>query len=75
MVEGSSDLREQRKAWAQRNSDGKATFERERTQPPPAFSLEEETLPDTNQKITSPEYDDAAAIRHVHVYGVEDPDA
>lgn len=44
MVEGSSELEQARKNWRQRNSDGRNTFEGERTQAPPAFDLEEHDL-------------------------------
>jgi hypothetical protein len=74
MAEGSSDLRDERKAWAQRNSDGRNTFEGEQSQPPPAFSLEEHELPASALRIDNPD-EEGAAIRHVHVFGVDDPDA
>lgn len=55
MVEGSSDLEQQRKAWRQRNSDGRNTFEGERTQGPPGFTLTEYALPLTDsQRLGQP---------------------
>jgi hypothetical protein len=80
-----SDVDIARKAWRLRNSDGLHTWgdeygRRERLQSPPAFDLEEHTLPTSPHQLTEPDADsghDARAIRHVHIWdpSLEDPDA
>lgn len=57
------------KAWRQRNSDGRNTFNGERTQDPPAFDLVESALPLGTVRIT-PDVDgeQGHAVRHGHVF-------
>lgn len=91
MMTNQSDVDRQRKAWRQRNSDGRATFERNaRVQDPPAFELTEHAMPESAAGVLAnpdsatdegSEYE-ARAIRHVHVWGndadgqpLADPDA
>jgi hypothetical protein len=74
-----SDTRAQRKAWRQRNSDGRNTFEGEKTQSPPTWDYVEDTLPPTattDSPDTTSGYD-RRAIREVHVFdpALVDPDA
>ena len=74
-----SDIRAQRKAWAQRNSDGRNTFEGERTHSPPTFDSEDAALPPTpatDSPDTTSGYD-RRAIRQTHVFdpALVDPDA
>lgn len=67
------------KAWAQRNSDGMASWgdermQNRRIQAPPGFTLTDASLPPGTVRLTDP--DDATlgrAVRHVHVYSVEEP--
>lgn len=67
--------REQEKAWKQRNSDGRNTFEGERTQGPPAFDLDEYPLPmSEEQRPTDREEPEGVTERHTHVYDVTEPD-
>ena len=69
------------KAWAQRNSDGKnslgderMTEESRRIQAPPAFTLTDAALPIGTRSLTDPDDADLGrAVRHVHVFAVEDP--
>lgn len=68
-------------AWRQRNSDGKRSFGDEfmsddsrRIQSPPAFTLTDAALPPGTRQWTDP--DDATlgrAIRHTHVWSVDEP--
>ena len=70
--------RERERAYKQRNSDGKNTFEGERTFAPPAFDLEEYPLPmtDAQRVADAAQEDDEGAdltdrgttIVHEHVY-------
>lgn len=77
-TESSSDgtgRREQEKNWRNRNSDGINTFEGERTQGPPAFSIVESALPMTEgQRPSDREDPEGVAERHEHLYDVEEPD-
>ncbi len=69
-------------AWRARNSDGKHSFGDEhmtddsrRIQSPPAFTQTDATLPPGTRQLTAP--DDATlgrAIRHTHVWSVEEPE-
>ncbi len=78
-----SDVRAARKLWRERNSDmlgswGDEYGKVERIASPPAFVEEEHTMPTSPHQLSNPETDsghDARAIRHVHIWGVDDPDA
>lgn len=69
------------KAWRARNSDGKhswgdetMTEESRRIQSPPGFTLTDVALPPGTRQFTNP--DDATlgrAVRHTHVWSVEEP--
>ena len=68
-------------AWNQRNSDGKLslgdermTGESRRVQPPPSFLLTDVALPPGTRRLTHPDSDsDGRALRHTHVWNVEEP--
>lgn len=69
------------KAWSQRNSDGRSSFGDERMsedsrriQPPPGFTQFEAALPAGTVRLANPDDDtQGRAIRHRHVWSVEEP--
>jgi hypothetical protein len=85
MSENESDIREQRKAWANRNSDQLYTFGDEegaieRLYSPPAFDLVEDTTSSASPHVITDPSDsgfERHAVRHEHVWdpALEDPDA
>lgn len=74
--------RQAAKAWRLRNSDGNhswgdewMTAESRRIQSPPAFTLTDATLPPGTTRLTTPDDADLGrAVRHTHVWSVEEPE-
>jgi hypothetical protein len=60
--------REREKAYKQRNSDGKNTFEGERSQAPPGFDRVEYPLPKLESERPTDRSVSGAAERHEHAY-------
>ena len=82
MVEGSSELSKARKAWRERNSSGKNCYDEAgelvECQPPPSFALSDVDLPAgmpaENRNVDEDSEYQRRAVKHEHVWGVEDPD-
>jgi hypothetical protein len=71
-----SDNRLAAKRWRRRNADQIDTFERERSAAQPSFERDEYPLPMTeSQRLTDREEPEGVAIRHEHIWAVENPDA
>ncbi len=67
------DYRTPAKQWRRRNSDMIDTFEGERTAPTASIELDEYALPMTaDERIANPDDPEGVAIRHTHVWGVEE---
>lgn len=70
------------KAWRLRNSDGRhswgderMTSDSQRIQSPPGFTLTDDELPPGTVRLTTPDDSDLGrAVRHTHVWSVEEPD-
>ncbi len=73
MTDGSSDLRDARKDWKERNSDGRFAWPAgTRIQSPPGFVQEEHDMPDTVRINADARNESGMAIRHTHVYEPEE---
>jgi hypothetical protein len=73
-----SETREARKAWRERNSDGRNAWPAgTQTQAPPGFTEDEEPMPDpaSGRINEAARTESGEAVVHRHVYSVEDPDA
>lgn len=73
-----SDLRAARKAWRNRNSAFHDAWPPgTQTNSPPAFTEETSAMPEPDSgRIDADERtEEGEAVRHVHEYSVEDPDA